>query len=205
MPIRAPGRRINPSIARRNSSEGRKSVYHSLSLTSMVDMFAIMVIFLLQSFSSEGEIIVLPKEFQLPQAKNTGTLERAPTILIGRDEILLVEKNQLEGEVVAQTEQVRAAGEWNIPVLQQKLVDFKAQLEAEAIALRDIDPDAVQELDKINISADKRLEFQVVKKVIYTAGFAGFPNFRFSVIAGKGIDALKNPEGIEEPKLPEPY
>lgn len=204
MAIYAPGKRINPSILRRKSSDEKKSVYANLSLTSMVDMFAIMVIFLLQSFSSQGEIIVLPSKFKLPEAKSTGILQRAPTIIVGQDEVLLVEKGQLKGEVITTTNAVRARTDWNIPELQQKLVDFKAQLEAKAIELRALGEEEVEQIDKINISADKRLEFQIVKKIIYTAGFAGFPNFQFSVIAGGGIEEIINPDPSQN-QIPEPY
>lgn len=205
MPIYAPGKRINPSLLRRRSSDARKGVYANLSLTSMVDMFAIMVIFLLQSFSAQGEIIVLPSQFQLPEAKSTGELQRAPTIIISQDEVIFVEKSQLQGEVITQTEKVRQASEWNIPELQQALVDFKAVLEQQAIEQRALGETVEDDLRKINISADRRLEFQVVKKVIYTAGFAGFPNFQFSVIAGGGIQDILNPESQDQVRIPEPY
>lgn len=173
MAIYAPARRINPTIRRR--SGGRKGVYATLFLTSMVDMFAILVIFLLQSFSSEGELIVLPQGLELPKVKNTGSLQIAPSLVIGLEEILF------EGEVVAKTSEVVGRDEWNIPQLQQKLTDFKSKLEAEAIALRELDEERKAEMQRINISADRRLPFEAVKNVIYTAGFAGFPSYNLSV------------------------
>lgn len=185
MPIYAPARRINPTIRRRGV--GRKGVYASLFLTSMVDMFAILVIFLLQSFSSEGEIIVLPQGLELPKVKNTGSLQEAPSLIIGLDEITF------QGEVIAQTADVMASSEWNIPKLQEALTNFKSELEAEAIALRELDEEAKKEMQKINISADRRLTFEAVKKVIYTAGFAGFPIYQLAVFQG-----ARAPETIPE-------
>lgn len=182
MPIYAPARRINPSIRRRGT--GRKGVYASLFLTSMVDMFAILVIFLLQSFSSEGELIVLPQGLELPKVKNTGSLEEAPSLVIGLEEVIF------QGEVVAQTSDVIQMQEWNIPKLQEVLTNFKAQREAETIALRELDEKTKIDLQKINISADRRLSFSTVKKVIYTAGFAGFPYYQLAV-----FQAAKAPEG----------
>src|SRR3954470_17401936 len=99
MSIIAPGKRINPTILRK-SSMGRRSVYAGLFLTSMVDMFAILVIFLLQSFSSEGDLIILPPGLELPKAKNVGTLERAGSLVIARDKITF------EGKLIAMTDDV---------------------------------------------------------------------------------------------------
>lgn len=176
MPIYAPSKRINPSIKRRSAS--RKSVYVPLFLTSMVDMFAILVIFLLQSFSSEGQIIVLPSGLQLPKAENTGRLERAPSIVVGLKEI------RFEGKALANTQKVLKQNEWSVPPLREALQGYKKQLEAQAIVNRDLQEEDEQTRQKINISADKRLPFEVVKKVIYNAGFEGFPDFRFAVFPG---------------------
>ncbi|MDB5038118.1 MAG: Adventurous gliding motility protein [Bacteriovoracaceae bacterium] len=177
MPILAPAKRINPTIKRRTGFE-KKNVYASLLLVSMVDMFAIMVIFLLQSFSAEGELIVLPKGLELPKAENIGVLERAPSLVISQDQILL------EGNVIAKTGDVAAQTEWAVLPLQKALSDYRTKSLAEATR-KGLTGDAATKFgQKINISADKRLTFQVVKKVIYNAGFAGYPDFRFAVFGG---------------------
>lgn len=178
MPIYAPGKRINPTLARRTGT-GKKSVYAGLFLTSMVDMFAIMVIFLLQSFSSEGELIVLPPGLELPKAKNVGTLERAPSLVIGKDIIMF------EGVEIAKTPDVDRQEEWAIPALQEALKAYKVKMAADAAKLSPEMQALNQKPEqKINISADKSLLFGTVKKVIYNAGFIGFPDFRFAVFAG---------------------
>jgi len=141
----------------------------------MVDMFAILVIFLLQSFSSEGEIIVLPSGLQLPKAANTGVLERAPSLAIGLEEIMF------EGKQVAKTQDFVGKEDWVIPELQRTLQEYKQNLEAQALALGEISPEDQKKLRMINISADRRLPFEIVKKVIYNAGFEGFPDYKFAV------------------------
>ncbi len=177
MAIIAPAKRINPTIKRKTGFE-RKGVYAGLYLTSMVDMFAIMVIFLLQSFSADGELVILPKGLELPKAENTGSLERSPSLVIGLDQVLL------EGNFIAGTPRVAEQTEWNIPELQQALKDYRDAELKKAIAKGTSEQDASKTLQKINVSADRRLPFQVVKKVIYNAGYAGFPDFRFAVFAG---------------------
>jgi biopolymer transport protein ExbD len=184
MPIIAPAKRINPTIHRKTGFE-KKGVYATLYLTSMVDMFAIMVIFLLQSFSAEGELIVLPKGLELPKAENIGTLEKAPSLVISQEAILL------EGIKVANTPEVAQQPEWAVPVLQQALNDYKMKSLQDA-SKKGLTGEAAQKFgQRINISADKRLAFQVIKKVIYNAGFSGYPDFRFAVFGGK-VEPAKN-------------
>jgi biopolymer transport protein ExbD len=182
MPIYAPSKRINPTILRR-SGGGRKTVYAGLALTSMVDMFALMVIFLLMNFSAEGELIILPKGLELPKAHNTGTLERAPSIVVSMDQVLF------EGEEMAKTEEVIAQGSWVIPKLQEALKEYKKTLDDEVkIRIRSGMPEEEAKADaeknkKMNVSVDRRLKFGLVKKIIYNAGYGGFPDFRFAVFA----------------------
>src|SRR5665213_3694 len=160
MPIVAPAKRINPTIKRRTGFE-KKGVYATLFLTSMVDMFAIMVIFLLQSFSAEGDLIILPRGIELPKAQNIGVLERAPSLVISLDQILL------EGVVIAKTPDIAAQTEWAVMPLQQALNNYRMKAIEEASKKGLTGDDAVKAGQKINVSADRRLPFQVVKKVIY--------------------------------------
>jgi len=176
MPIYAPGKRLNPSIKRRSGS--RKTVYASLFLTSMVDMFAILVIFLLQSFSSEGEIIVLPSSIQLPKAVNTGSLSRAPSVVVGLEEILF------EGEVVGRTQEFIGKEGWEIPPLQLAARRFQENLEAQAIVMREISEEDQKRRQEINVSADRRLQFEIVRKVLYSLAAEGFPAYQFAVYPG---------------------
>ena len=185
MAIYAPAKRINPNIRRRSGGR-RKNVYAALALTSMVDMFAIMVIFLLQSFSAEGEIIVLPPGLQLPRAANTGSLERAPSVVISLEGVFF------QGEEVAKTPEMLAAENWNVEGLRDALTAFKQ--EREQILAEGGSLEVNSEI--INVSADKRLEFEAVKKVLYTVGHAGFPRYRLAVVGG-------SPSG--EKKIPQAY
>ncbi len=50
----------------------------------------------------------------------------------------------------------------------------------------------------INVSADKRLPFETVKKVIYTSGFAGFPDFRLAVVRSSEERILKDRQQMQQ-------
>jgi biopolymer transport protein ExbD len=63
-----------------------------LMLTSMVDMFSLLVIFLLQSFSNSPEIMALSKGVQLPSAMSASAAIDAPVLSISNEEVHLDQK-----------------------------------------------------------------------------------------------------------------
>src|ERR1700722_9927221 len=115
MAIYAPGKR-DPK-RKRKLQGGRRSATASLSLTSMVDMFTILVVFLLMNFSSTGEIIYIPKDVKLPKASETKELKPAHVVSVTTDSITL------ERETVAKLDDVKnmPKGDWLIPKLRDRL------------------------------------------------------------------------------------
>ncbi len=69
-----------------------------LTLTSMVDMFSLLVIFLLQTFSTSPELMVT-KGVTLPAAISARELEDSPVLALTTDEVYLDQK--LVGKVSA--------------------------------------------------------------------------------------------------------
>ena len=49
-------------------ARGKKGGYAELMLTSLVDMFTIIVIFLIQNFSASGDVMYMTKDIKLPYA-----------------------------------------------------------------------------------------------------------------------------------------
>ncbi len=63
-----------------------------LMLTSMVDMFSLLVIFLLQSFSNSPEVMALSKNLVLPAAISAAAPVDAPVLTLSKSEVLLDQK-----------------------------------------------------------------------------------------------------------------
>src|SRR3954464_11847586 len=99
MAIYIPGKR-DPRRRNRLMST-KRTIITGLSLTSMVDMFTILVVFLLMNFSSTGEIIYIPKNVKLPQASETKELKPAHVVSVTQDSIVL------ERETVAKLSDVQ--------------------------------------------------------------------------------------------------
>ncbi len=72
-------------------NKGRRVILAALMLTSMVDMFALLVIFLLQSFSTSPEILI-SKGVELPEARTGLSAEDAPILAIDRENLYLDHK-----------------------------------------------------------------------------------------------------------------
>ncbi len=69
---------------KRKKAFGLKAVGFSLMLTSMVDMFSMLVVFLLQTFSSSPEILVT-KGLVLPNSQTSDLVKEAPTLAISKE------------------------------------------------------------------------------------------------------------------------
>ena len=152
---------------------GKKSMMMPLNLTAMIDMFTVIVIYLLQNFSSSGELQAIQKDLKLPQASQTEPLnERGPMITLFQNNVLI------EGEQVGSLAELDDADP-GIPALQTKLHairDNEAKLNPAAA-----DPTKPYE-GKILIQADASTDFQLVRKTIFSANDAGWTHLEFAVL-----------------------
>lgn len=69
---------------KRKKGKGKRVIAISLMLTSMVDMFSMLVVFLLQTFSSSPEILVT-KGVELPNSYTAAMVKEAPVLAISKD------------------------------------------------------------------------------------------------------------------------
>lgn len=76
----------------RKSERAKKRKNIALPLASMVDIFAILVIFLILNFSTTGEVSFVNKNIQLPQALNAQTFRSFPLIVVTRKGVFLDEE-----------------------------------------------------------------------------------------------------------------
>ncbi len=73
-------------------SQRRRIMIAGLTLTSMVDMFSLLVIFLLQTFSTSPELVMVTKGVTLPAAITGRELEDSPVLAISNQEVYLDQK-----------------------------------------------------------------------------------------------------------------
>jgi len=179
MPIVSPGKRVCARLAKsRVFGKGlhtKKAAAADLMITPLVDMFIIIVIFLLQNFSATGEILFMSANIILPDATYGKDIDRAPVVQISSDTVML------EGEQIALVADLGRDEYWNIPALEEKLRDLKKRYEM----IHQGDPSGGFKGD-VNIQGHKDVQFKTIKRVMYSCNQAGYLNINFAVMQAGG-------------------
>ena len=78
---------LNPQGGKRG-----KELMAGVILTSLIDAFSILVIYLLMNFSISGEVLLVSKEMQLPSAKAIVEIERTAVVKLDESNQIFVEE-----------------------------------------------------------------------------------------------------------------
>ena len=177
MPIVTPGKRPakrfeKSKILGGKMVKGRKATNAELNVVPMVDMMTMLVIFLLQQFSSTGEVMYMQKDIKLPDAQHGQMIEVAPVVAISAQQVVVT------GVKVADIADMdRDSGYLNIPALEERLRDEKKRWEF----IHKQDPSSKWD-GVVNIQADKGVPFRIVKRVMYSCGVAGYFVVNFAAL-----------------------
>ena len=186
-PGKRPGDRVAASkVFGKKFSRGKKNGYAGLMLTSLVDMFTLIVIFLLQNFSASGEVLYMSKDVKLPDAAHGVQIERAPVVTVSNDSLTF------DGKLIAQTSDLEKGDVLNIPELEDSLREEKRRYEQ----IHANDPDHPFK-GLVNVQADRKIAFKVIKRVMFSCNSSGFGNINFAALAksaseGKTVTAANN-------------
>ncbi|QFT54510.1 biopolymer transporter ExbD [Microbulbifer sp. THAF38] len=153
-----------------------------MNLTSLMDVFTILVFFLLTNTSS-NEALEPPKVITLPDSV-VETKPRETVTLMVTDEEILVESNS-----VVATSEVLESEEIIIEAIKQAMIAEMgkaigvAQASAEAEAEEEGTEGEVQpEPPEVNILADRGIPFSLLKKVMSSCTEAGYTKVSLAVI-----------------------
>jgi biopolymer transport protein ExbD len=172
------GKRLQHSKVFGHGIHKKANMFADLLITPLVDMFVIIVLFLMCNFSATGELLQMSKDIQLPEAVNTKEVEMAPVVMISNNEVIV------SGTMIGRVEDLTREEYLNIPALEEKLRDMKKQYEDLHAAAND------KEAFKgdVNIQANKDVQFKIVKRVMFSCATAGYANINFAVMATGGGD-----------------
>lgn len=145
----------------------------SLKLTSLIDMFTLILVFLLKSFSAEGEIMTVTDDLKLPESTSQKKPEVASIIAINHENILL------DGEIVVETAVVNGLS--NQTMIIRDLADALKMRKALAEGLGQVN-EQMDHSGKINIQADQNIPYSVIKKVMVTCAQGGYNDMMLAVI-----------------------
>ena len=193
MPIVVPGKRYSARVARSrlfaHGMAGRKSVMAELLVTPLVDMFVIIVIFLLQNFSATGEILLMSNDITLPNASNGTPVDRYPVVQVsaeGSGDDATPKAILVEGEQIVMVSEIERDEYWNIPALEEKLRDIKKRYEQLHGGGEEFKGD-------INIQAHYGIPFSTMKRVLFSCNQAGFTNINFTATQTSPAGMTKMP------------
>ena len=140
----------------------------SLNLVSLMDVFTILVFFLLVN-SSSSEVLEPPKNIELPDSV-VDTKPRETVIVLVTEENILV-----QGDVVASTREVLDSKVSVVEAIKQRLLDQKKKV----IGIR---TKAVAESKEVTVLAHRTLPFKLLKKVMSSCTAAGYGRISLAVI-----------------------
>ena len=138
-----------------NQSEQSDDVT-SPQLTSLIDVMTILLVFLIQSFSAEGNLITTQTDIKLPYSEAKKTPLPTYMVQITKTEV------RIQGVRVVGNDTFADSDELIIPELFENL-----------------SKDEVEK--RIIIEADRSLSFNIIKRVCFTCSAAGFEDFEILV------------------------
>lgn len=186
MPIKKPGKHpFAPWLKTHKAltgAGGKKKLNEDLLLTPLIDMFVILVVFLIMNFSASGELVSISKDIKLPKATTTSDMERAPIIQISANTVAI------EGVKVGDSEDLLREDDLRIQDLTDKLQEMRKVDEM----MHPGQPFKGQ----IIINCDKDVDFKLVKKIMYASSEAGYINFNYAVlVSGGNADGSESGDG----------
>jgi biopolymer transport protein ExbD len=185
MAIKVPGKRYGKRLEHSkvfgHGGHGKKGTFADLLITPLVDMFVIIVLFLIANFSATGEVLMMTKDIQLPEAVNVKEMEMHPVVMVSNEQV------SISGTIVGKDEYL------NIPALEEKLRDMKKQFEDLHAMAGNADGGFKGD---VNIQANKEVEFKIIKRVMFSCATAGYNNINFAVLTKGGSDPAA-PAGAE--------
>jgi len=156
---------------KRRVGRGKKPSLLTLNITSMLDMFTILIIFLLKSYSAEGIILTIPADLHLPASTTQTTPEPGLVVEVSKNNLMVDGKLlELDLESIAKSDTLM------IVELYQYL-DIRAKQYEEISAAN---PNA-SFTGKLVLEGDREIPFRLLKKILYTCGQAGFINQSLAV------------------------
>ncbi len=139
-----------------------------MNLTSLMDVFTILVFFLLVN-SGSVEVMEAPKNMTLPESRVESKPRETVVIFVSRDEVLV------QGKKVALVDDILGGEPSPMDNIRFRLAELKNNI----IGTNTLTVAASQE---VTILADKSVPFTVIKQIMSTCTSEGYENVSLAVI-----------------------
>jgi biopolymer transport protein ExbD len=149
-----------------------------MNLTSLMDVFTILVFFLLIN-SGSVEVLDTPKEVSLPVSRVESKPRETVVILISPTEVLV------QGKLVAMVDEIIEDKASVLDPIAARLAELKENVIGTSTR-------AVSSSQEVTILADKSVPFTVIRTVMSTCTGEGFENVSLAVIQKGGTQVAAN-------------
>jgi biopolymer transport protein ExbD len=153
--------------------EIKKNQSFALNITSMTDMFTIMLVFLLQNFASGEVRIDNVAGLRLPTSSTDKNPVEGINLSLTKDEL------KLDRELIAHL----TGHDFESASIDKEDSNFIRPLFIALQKLNTANPKD-NKIGKALLQADQEIPYSVLRKVMYTASMAGFPNLKLVTLAG---------------------
>jgi biopolymer transport protein ExbD len=144
-----------------------------INLTSLMDVFTILVFFLLVN-SATSELLESPRDVTLPESVVETKPRETVVIFVSPDEVIV------QGVAVTTIADILAMEERDIEPIQERL----AALQDRVIGLR---TDVVARSEEVTILADRSIPFNVIKRIMSTCTSQGYEHISLAVIQKEAL------------------
>lgn len=139
-----------------------------MNLTSLMDVFTILVFFLLVN-SGSVELVEAPKDVKLPESREESKPRETVVISISPEDVIV------QGRAVARVAEILEDEAGSMDPLAARLAELKENIVGPATM-------AVADSQEVTILADKSVPFIVVRKIMSACTGEGYENVSLAVI-----------------------
>ena len=171
----------------RKYSKVKAKILPFLNITPLVDMFLIIIIFFLRAYIEEGVLPPYSQKLEIPESSNLNLLMAKSLVLILNEDSLY-----FQNKPVYSLDYISKLDVMKIDALYNLLVETNTKLDSIAMA-NNIDRDYLEKIrSKITIISDKRIKYNVLKKILFTCNIANYNKIYFAL--QKKVETNKNKE-----------
>jgi biopolymer transport protein ExbD len=144
----------------------------AVTLTSMMDILIVLLIFILKSFVAGGDVTIPPPGLKLPKSTAEQPMGSSLVVAIDQNDILVG-----SDRVASVADAQRAGGAFLIEPLATRLKTERDQMET-----LDRQKGEKAKPHVVTIQGDRDIEFRVLQRVMYTVNQSGFPDIALAVL-----------------------
>jgi len=155
----------------RRRRAGEEAVVARLSLTSLIDIFTVLLLFLLQSVVVGGAVVTPFPGVSLPRSSSVAPFRESPVLVVTRELVVV------DGVSACATSDVEGSSRLKIEPVEAALIELRAHSDrlAEKSANRKFE-------GKLIVQADETIPFHVLQKIMYTSQTVGFYDITLAVL-----------------------